>query len=70
MLFEPLPQEIKAARLKAGLTQTGAAELVYVKLRIWQYWEAMDEDKQVKMPLATWELFLIKTGQHKIKVKK
>ena len=53
----PAPSEILAARKAAGLTQTQAATLVGVKLRAWQYWEAGGR----VMPVAMWELFLIKT---------
>lgn len=69
MIFEPTPEEIKATRLAAGLTQVKAAEMVYVVGRAWVYWEATDSASgQRKMPLAVWELFLAKIGKHKIKV--
>jgi putative transcriptional regulator len=58
---QPTPDEIKAARAEAGLTQTKAAEVIYCTLRGWQDWEG----GQRKMDLAKWELFLIKTGQMK-----
>lgn len=38
--MHPTPKQIKAARKKAGLTQTKAAELVWSKLRTWQDQEA------------------------------
>jgi DNA-binding transcriptional regulator YiaG len=53
------PKKIKEARLKAGLTQTQAAELVHSSLRSWQHWESGAR----RMDGAHWELFLIKTGQ-------
>lgn len=52
----PAPAEIIAARERAGLTQTAAAELVYSKLRTWQDWEA----GIARMHPATWELFQLK----------
>lgn len=36
----PSPDAIKAARKAAGLTQTAAAQLIYVSLRTWQDYEA------------------------------
>ena len=55
----PSPEEIKAARSLAGLTQTGAAELTLSNLRTWQQWEAGDR----RMHPGLWELFRIKVGQ-------
>ena len=50
------PEEIRAARDAAGLSQTAAAELVHSKLRTWQQWEAGDR----KMHPGLWELFRLK----------
>lgn len=52
----PSPQEIKAARDAAGLSQTAAAELVHSGLRTWQQWEAGDR----RMHPGLWELFQLK----------
>ncbi len=52
----PVPEEIKAARETAGLTQTEAAALLYKTARVWQMWEAGDR----RMDPAFWELFRIK----------
>ena len=51
----PKPEDIKAARLEAGLTQKEAGELVYSTCRAWQYWEA----GQRKMHPAIWEYFRV-----------
>jgi putative transcriptional regulator len=60
MLIEPpAPEDIRAARLAAGLTQTAAGELLHTALRTWQQWEAGDR----KMHLAMWELFSIKSKE-------
>lgn len=56
---KPTPETIKAAREKAGLTQKEAGELIGAALRTWQDWEG----GQRKMPLAKWELWLIKVSQ-------
>jgi DNA-binding transcriptional regulator YiaG len=53
----PSPEEIKSARLAAGLTQTQAARLVHGTCRMWQYWEAGER----RMHPAIWQLFLLRT---------
>ena len=58
---QPKPEQIKAAREAADLTQTAAAGLVHVKLRTWQDWEY----SKSAMPLGLWELFLIKIGRRR-----
>ena len=57
----PTPEELRAARAAAGLTQQQAIELVYqASNRVWRAYEA----GAVKMHPSTWELFLLKTNQH------
>ena len=61
----PAPDEIKAERVGAGLTQEQAAQLVYSVMRTWRRWETGDS----KMPTAIWEIFKIKVagdGKNKI----
>ena len=53
------PEQIKQSRLNAGLTQAQAAAVIYKKLLAWQRYESGDR----AMDAASWELFLIKTGQ-------
>lgn len=58
----PLPAEVRAAREKAGLTQTEAAALVHGTLRAWQGWEAPTGQPDArKMHPGLWELFQLKT---------
>lgn len=58
----PKPDEIRAAREAAGLTQTEAAELVYTTCRVWQQWEAVEDTPgHRRMHPAFWELFNLKT---------
>lgn len=59
----PKPDEVRAAREAAGLTQTAAAQLVHTTCRTWQQWEA-EEDTPVhrRMHPAFWELFRLKSG--------
>lgn len=52
----PTPEQIRATRVDAGISQSSAAAIVYSGLRTWQQWEAGDR----RMHPAMWELFLIK----------
>jgi DNA (cytosine-5)-methyltransferase 1 len=52
----PTPEEIRAGRESAGLTQREAARLIHCTERGWQDWEG----GQRKMHPAFWELFRIK----------
>lgn len=59
----PAPAEVRAARERAGLTQTEAARLVHTSLRSWQQWEAeAGTTGHRSMHPAFWELFQIKTA--------
>lgn len=57
----PEPDDIRAARTAAGLTQTEAGDVVHASLRTWQQWEAGDR----KMHPGLFELFKLKTGREK-----
>ncbi len=57
-MSHPTPEQIKAAREAAGLTQTAAGALVHSSLRTWQQWEAGDR----KMHPGLWELFCLKVA--------
>jgi putative transcriptional regulator len=54
----PRPEQIRAAREAAGLTQTEAAALIYCTLRGWQDWEG----GQRPMHPAFWEYWQIQAG--------
>ncbi|BAP87828.1 putative uncharacterized protein [Burkholderiales bacterium GJ-E10] len=58
----PEPEEVRAARRAAGLTQAQAGALVHTTQRVWGGYEA-DEGKvgHRRMHPAMWELFLLKT---------
>jgi DNA-binding transcriptional regulator YiaG len=57
----PKPMDIKKARIKAGLSQTAAAELLYTSVGTWQQWESEEgTDAHRRMHPAFWELFQIK----------
>ena len=59
----PEPDEIRAARAAAGLTQTEAGDVVHASLRTWQQWEAGDR----KMHPGLFELFKLKTRREERK---
>ncbi len=52
----PSAATIRAARERAGYTQTQAAQLVRSSMRAWQEWERGTN----AMPPGLWELFAIK----------
>jgi len=52
----PRPEQVRAAREAAGLTQTEAGALVYVTLNGWQKWEAGERP----MHPAFWALFRLR----------
>lgn len=58
MIENPTPEQIKQARIDAGLTQTQAASTIYKNIRTWQQWEKGDRE----MDVAFFELFKIKTS--------
>lgn len=60
----PTPEQVKAARMAAGHSQSQAAETIYKGLRTWQQWEAGERS----MDAALIELYCIKTGQVKSKM--
>lgn len=66
MIERPTPEQIRQARKAAGLTQSEAAAKVHATLRGWQNWESARCGVFRPMPLAAWELFLIKTKQEVI----
>lgn len=60
MTNQPTPQEIKEARIKAGLTLREAGNLVGIKKQ--QHWQRFETDGKSNrpIPLHKWELFLLK----------
>jgi len=56
--MNPAKKEIRDTRIKAGLTQQAAANSVSRCLRAWEEWES----GRTKMPIGSWELFLLKNG--------
>lgn len=52
----PTKEQVKQARLKAGLTQKAAGALIYKTQKAWQNYEI----GRRSMDYALWELFLIK----------
>ncbi|MFT8921082.1 hypothetical protein [Acetobacter sp.] len=58
----PEPHAIRSARATSGLTQTEAAQTVFVSLVTWARWEA----GTCPMPRGLFDLFMIKTNQGEI----
>ena len=70
-ITQPSPQEVQAARIKAGLTQEQAAVLISTAqlkpYKTWQPYEVPAGQNGCRaIPLAAWELFLLLTDQHPI----
>ena len=68
-LTQPTPDEIRRARVRAGLTQTQAALMISsASARPWRTWQNYEspvgQASARPIPLATWELFLVLTNQH------
>jgi putative transcriptional regulator len=72
-LTQPTPAQVRAAREAAGLTRQEAAALVHAydkdgggSYRTWQNWELEASDSNARpIPLAVWDLFLIKTEERR-----
>lgn len=59
----PTPEEIRAARERAGLTKGQAAAKVRGSEEAWEKWESSADSQRRRMHPGLFELFLIKTGQ-------
>ena len=55
----PNAEQIRKARVSAGLTQRAAAELVGLTTRAWQYYES----GKTRIKLPTWRLFCAETSE-------
>jgi len=63
MDMKPTKEQVKEARLKAGLTQKRAAELIY--LASYQTWQRFELGQRT-MSESDYELFLLLTDQHPV----
>lgn len=64
---QPTPEQIRTAREKAGHSTAEAGATVHTDGRTWRRWElGPGYDSGRAMPLAAWELYLLKTGQAKL----
>ncbi|KAA0178801.1 hypothetical protein FX016_22985 [Cupriavidus gilardii] len=65
---EPSPEEVRAARERAGLDVESAGALVSSSAaprRTWEKWEKpIGTANHRAMPISAWELFLLATDQH------
>ena len=61
VLAQPAPEDVRAARLHCGQTQSEAAALVYRSDSArWREWERPGASGRV-IDLAVWELYLLKS---------
>ena len=58
-------EDIKEARIKAGLSASEAAALVGVKTVTWQRWEGQTS-RATEIPYAHCNLFLLLTDRHPV----
>lgn len=58
----PAAEEVRSARVEAGLTQRQAGKMVHTGQKTWAKWETASTKKDNRqIPGAIWELFLIKS---------
>lgn len=60
----PTPDQIRAARLAAGLSHYAAAELIKSSKRSWENWE----QGRVNMHPGLFDYFLLLSGQKELKI--
>lgn len=64
----PTPEDIRAAVAAAGVSRSEAASLLHVQRTAWDNWCAPEgSTKHRQMPLAAWELLLLKLDAHPVK---
>lgn len=63
-MMAPTPEEIRAARKAAGMTQKEAGELVGLSMTSWMRYET----KQAPMDPWRFDYFLLLTGQKKLEI--
>ncbi len=64
-LILPEPEEIRELIKEAGFTRAEAAEMIHVSRRQLSKWLAPTDSQNLReMPLAAFELLLIKIGKH------
>ena len=61
-LPDPTPETIASTRERGGDTMEEAAERVHVDRTVWWKWEK----GKTGMPLAAWELYLLKKGMRQL----
>jgi len=65
-ITRPSPDELRLIIKKHDLTRKEAAELLHVALKTLHTWLAPLGSKENRaVPVAAWELLLIKLGEHK-----
>ncbi len=61
----PAPEQVKQARIAAGLSARESGAMVGVSGLTWQRWEGQSS-RTTEIPYAHWNLFLLLTGSHPI----
>ncbi|WP_175751119.1 transcriptional regulator [Burkholderia anthina] len=66
-ITQPTPEQISDLIKKHGLSRQEAADLLHVSKFTWNGWVSPVDNKMSRaMPLAAWELLLIKLGEHQV----
>lgn len=64
-LTQPTPEELRDLIKRHDLTRGEAAELVHASKRTWDNWSAKEDARDFRnIPMAVYELLLIKLGEH------
>jgi hypothetical protein len=67
-ITQPTSEQLRQLILKHGVTRSEAAALVHVSINAWHKWSASEGSGDHRaMPLAAWELLLLKLGEHPTK---
>jgi hypothetical protein len=67
-ITQPTPEQLREIIRRHSITRSEAAAMVHVSINAWHKWSANEGtvDHRV-MPLAAWELLLLKVGEHPTK---
>ncbi|MGU7843673.1 hypothetical protein ACV22V_29895, partial [Burkholderia sp. AW33-5] len=64
-ITKPSPEQLRETIKRHGLTRGEAAQLVHASITAWHAWSAPEGSSNHRpMPLAAWELLLVKLGEH------
>ncbi len=67
-ITQPTPEQLRELIRRHNVTRSEAAAMVHVSLNAWHKWSAAEGTVDHRaMPLAAWELLLLKLGEHPTK---